>query len=491
MAAQELFSHLPGSELVEENQAFRNDGSRFVPAPNWGLGATAGGRGMSMADLDNDGDLDIVVNNLMAPAVVFENQLCAGAGLEVDLRSPAGANTRGLGARLTLHTSAGTLTREVRSVAGYASGEPARVHFGFPGDSDLQRLDVRWPDGAVSSISQPKPGTLLTITRSQGGETTGATKSVAVTVAEAPLNAPVFSSAPTPTSTPYAPAMPTPQPSSPAPTTNEGAATADFDAAVPTAWFSLMYDLVRDEKLVPPLASRLFGYAGVALYEAVAPGIPGARSLAGQLNELQPLPQPDPQAEYYWPAVANAALATTLRTMLANTNGNTQRAIVDLERQLEGQFAAAVAPAVLQRSADQGQLIGLAIFDWAQADGFAHLNNCAYTAPSGTGLWAPTPPGFAAPLQPCWGQMRPFVLRERSDECQPKVQPTYSEDATSQFYFEALEVYRTTKNLTPQQQEIAALLVGRRGQDRHAARPQHRHLDPAHPRSGALAGARR
>ena len=455
MAAEELFSHLPGSELVEENQAFRNDGSRFIPAPQWGLGATAGGRGMSMADLDNDGDLDIVVNNLMAPAVVFENQLCAGAGLEVDLDWPAGANTRGLGARLTLHTSTGTLTREVRSVAGYASGDPTRVHFGFPHTSDLLRLDVRWPDGAISSVSKPKPDTLLTVTRSRGGETPSATNSVAVTVEEAPLNAPAYHAAPAPTSTPSAPAMPAPRPSSPAQTGKEDVAAADFDAAVPTAWFNLMYNLVRDEKLVPPLASRLFGYAGVVLYEAVAPGIPGARSLAGQLNELQSLPQPDPEVEYYWPAVANAAMATTLRTMLVNTTGTSQRAILDLERQFEDQFAATVAPEVLQRSVAQGQLVGLAIFDWAQADGFAHLNNCAYTPPSGTGLWEPTPPGFAAPLQPCWGQMRPFVLRERSDECQPSVRPMYSEDVTSQFYFEALEVYRTVKNLTPQQQEIA------------------------------------
>jgi hypothetical protein len=455
MATQELFGHLPDSELVEENQAFRNDGSRFVPAPNWGLGVTAGGRGMSMADLDSDGDLDIVVNNLMAPAVVFENQLCAGAGLEVDLRWPAGANTRGLGARLTLYTSTGTLTREARAVAGYASGDPARVHFGFPRGSDLQRLDFRWPDGTVSSVSRPKSDTLLTVSRSQGGETPGATQSVAVTVEETPLNAPAHSAAPAPTSTLSAPAAPPPQPVSPAPTAKEGAAAADFDAAVPTAWFNLMYDLVRDEKMVPPLASRLFGYAGVTLYEAAAPGISGARSLAGQLNELQPLPQPASQAEYYWPMVANTALATLLRTMLVNTSGNTQRAIVDLERQFEDQFAATVAPEVLQRSEGQGQLIGLAIFDWAQADGYAHLNNCAYTPPSGTGLWEPTPPGFAAPLQPCWGQMRPFVLQERSDECQPSVQPTYSEDVTAQFYFEALEVYRTAKNLTPRQQEIA------------------------------------
>ena len=58
MIAAEIFGHLPGAELVEENQALRNDGSgRFVPAPEWGLGATESGRGMAFADLDLDGDL--------------------------------------------------------------------------------------------------------------------------------------------------------------------------------------------------------------------------------------------------------------------------------------------------------------------------------------------------------------------------------------------------------------------------------------------------
>ena len=163
----------------------------------------------------------------------------------------------------------------------------------------------------------------------------------------------------------------------------------------------------------------MFGYAGVALYEAVAPGVPGFQSLAGQLNELQQLPQPDPQLAYHWPTVANAALATLFRTIFASASGDSQRAIVDLEGQLEDQFAAEVAPDVLQRSVAQGQLVGLAIFDWAQADGYAYLNNCAYTPPTGPGLWTSTPPKFASPLQPCWGQMRPFILRERSDECQP------------------------------------------------------------------------
>jgi enediyne biosynthesis protein E4 len=166
MIADGLFSHLPGDELVEENRALRNDGKgSFALAPEWGLGSTASGRGMSMADLDDDGDLDIVVNNLQSPAQLFENRLCRGASLEVDLRQPSSKNPYAVGARLALHTSAGTYYRDVRAVSGYLSGDPTRIHFGVPAGAAPQRLEVRWPDGVVSSVDAPAIGTLVTVTR--------------------------------------------------------------------------------------------------------------------------------------------------------------------------------------------------------------------------------------------------------------------------------------------------------------------------------------
>jgi hypothetical protein len=166
MIADGLFSHLPGDELVEENQALRNDGSgSFALAPEWGLGWTTSGRGMSMADLDDDGDLDIVVNNLQSPAQLFENRLCGGTSLEVDLRQPNSKNTHAIGAQLALHTSAGTYYRDVRAVSGYLSGDPARIHFGVPAGALPQRLEVRWPDGAMSSVDGLAMRTLVTVTR--------------------------------------------------------------------------------------------------------------------------------------------------------------------------------------------------------------------------------------------------------------------------------------------------------------------------------------
>lgn len=166
MIANDLLNYLPGKELKEANQALRNDGTGyFRPAPEWGLGSLASGRGMSMADLDGDGDLDIVVNNLQTPAQLFENQVCAGKSLLVDLLWPESKNRRALGARLTLHTSIGNLTRDVRASSGYLSGDPARVHFGFPADATVQGLEIRWPDGKVSRVDIPVSQTLVSVTR--------------------------------------------------------------------------------------------------------------------------------------------------------------------------------------------------------------------------------------------------------------------------------------------------------------------------------------
>ncbi len=166
MIAADLFGHLPNGELIEENQAYRNRGNGyFERASQWQLAATASGRGMIMADLDADGDLDIVVNNLRGFAQLHENQLCTGATLQVDLRSSESHNLSAIGAQLALYTDKGVLRRDVRASGGYLSGDPARVHFGFPVQTRLDRLEIMWPDGAVSVIETPSINTLLTVTR--------------------------------------------------------------------------------------------------------------------------------------------------------------------------------------------------------------------------------------------------------------------------------------------------------------------------------------
>ena len=166
MISRELFSHLPNNELVEENQAYRNlDGRGFAAQPGWGLNDQASGRGMTLADLDNDGDLDVVVNNLLSPAKLFENRLCAGAALEVDLRWPGRGNAAGIGAKLTLHTDRGVYRRDVTALSGYLSGDSSRAHFGFPAGAALQELSITWIDGEYSQVEGLSANTLIAVTR--------------------------------------------------------------------------------------------------------------------------------------------------------------------------------------------------------------------------------------------------------------------------------------------------------------------------------------
>lgn len=166
MISVELFPNLANDELVEENQVYQNiDGTQFVPRTDWGLNSTASGRGMSMGDLDNDGDLDIVVNNLQSNAVIFENQLCGGSSIAVDLFWTGSENTRAIGSTAVLHTTTGTYQRTVTASSGYLSGDANRLLIGFPLDTDIYGLTILWPDKEITQLNDLSANTLISITR--------------------------------------------------------------------------------------------------------------------------------------------------------------------------------------------------------------------------------------------------------------------------------------------------------------------------------------
>lgn len=230
-----------------------------------------------------------------------------------------------------------------------------------------------------------------------------------------------------------------------------------YDAEVPTAWFDLALGLVRTTPgFSPPVAARAFGYAGVALHEAVAPGITKRRSFAGVLNGLARAPGPA-DSTYHWPTVANSALATILRLLFPTTPSGNIAAIDELERRFAGEAQAALPFGIYKRSVARGTDLARHVFDWSTTDGGheAFRNNFpAYTPQSGPGLWVPTPPGLLPALQPYWGANRPFVPGS-GESCSPGPPPSFSESVGSAFYVEARECYRVTSDLTPEQKAIA------------------------------------
>jgi hypothetical protein len=237
--------------------------------------------------------------------------------------------------------------------------------------------------------------------------------------------------------------------------TRESPPPERFTSKVASVWFDTLYDLVKTEQITPPVASRLYAVVAVALYEAIVPGSVQQRSLVGQLNALVAVPQPLPHRSYHWLTVANAALASTVRGLFPTASSGSVDTINGLEDHFASTFQARLPASVYTRSVTQGHAVADAVLAWAATDGSATFADCSYTPPVGPGLWEPTPPAFAPdPVQPCWGQLRPFVLTS-GEECTPPPPPVYSADPASEFYAHATEVYTLSLHLTDEQRTIA------------------------------------
>ena len=230
-----------------------------------------------------------------------------------------------------------------------------------------------------------------------------------------------------------------------------------YTAEVPAAWFDLALELVRTTPgFSPPVASRAFAYTGIALYEALAPGMPGRVGFAGRLDGLKHMRLPQ-DAAYHWPTVANGALAAILRQLVPTAPSGGTTAIRQLEQRFNDLARPLLPQGIYRRSVARGQQVADHVFDWSTTDGghesFGN-NFPAYVPPIGPGWWVRTPPGFAPALQPYWGTNRPFAIS--ADELpDPGPPPEYSEEPGSAFYADASECYRVAGALTAEQEAIA------------------------------------
>ena len=141
-----ILQEMPASDV--SNYVFANGGDLvFADSTQaWGLARPSNSNGAAYADLDRDGDLDLIVNNLESAAFVYRNDGASGNYLDIRLNGPSG-NTCGVGAKVLIITNTGTQSRELFPNRGYQSAIEPTLHFGLGALTQVQSMWVEWPDG--------------------------------------------------------------------------------------------------------------------------------------------------------------------------------------------------------------------------------------------------------------------------------------------------------------------------------------------------------
>jgi hypothetical protein len=145
---------------------FENRSGRFV-----NVAASAGpdlavphlGRGVAGGDIDNDGDLDLVLSPINEPASILVNQ-SPNDNHWLRIRLIGTKSQRdAVGARVTLTTSAGVQTRQVKGGGSYLSQSDLRVFFGIPKGHSIEKLSIDWPSGTKQELDVPQVDRAITV----------------------------------------------------------------------------------------------------------------------------------------------------------------------------------------------------------------------------------------------------------------------------------------------------------------------------------------
>jgi hypothetical protein len=161
----DLTLNMPSEKV--DNYAFKNNGDlTFSPAiKEWGLSFEGFSNGASYADLDNDGDLEVIVNNIDALAVIYENKtvdLKQGNFLRIKLQGNE-KNPLGLGTKLTLKNKGQTQYQESTLTRGFQSSVEPTIHFGLGKEDSVEELTITWADGKEEVLANIPANQVLKI----------------------------------------------------------------------------------------------------------------------------------------------------------------------------------------------------------------------------------------------------------------------------------------------------------------------------------------
>ena len=159
---KDLLEHLP--VMMVPNYMFVNQGGTHFnnKSTNWGLEEPSFSNGAAYADLDNDGDLDLVVNNIDQEAFLYENRLSTSNFFKIKFHGSK-TNRDGIGAKVTLFQADTVLQyAENYMVRGYRSSVPTGLHFGLGDIAKVDKIQVEWFDGKTETVQNVSTNQNLT-----------------------------------------------------------------------------------------------------------------------------------------------------------------------------------------------------------------------------------------------------------------------------------------------------------------------------------------
>ena len=128
----------------------------------WGFEIPTWSNGAAYADLDNDGDLDLVINNINEPAAVYKNNATGNHFLDIELKGNAG-NKFGIGAKVIIKQNGGIQIGYLNTTKGFQSSSLQYVHFGMKSNAIIDTVQVIWPDSKLQTLVNVKTDQRLTI----------------------------------------------------------------------------------------------------------------------------------------------------------------------------------------------------------------------------------------------------------------------------------------------------------------------------------------
>ncbi|WP_420321290.1 VCBS repeat-containing protein [Flagellimonas sp.] len=147
-----IVEEMPSEKI--ENYAFKNNGDYTFEkaASEWGVDHKGFSNGTAYADLDNDGDLDLVLNNLDEESFIYENSSNKSNNyLGLELNGPQ-SNRMGIGTKVTIHYDDEIQFQEVYNTRGFQSSVPFGLHFGLGNIEYLDSITVEWPNNRVQKL---------------------------------------------------------------------------------------------------------------------------------------------------------------------------------------------------------------------------------------------------------------------------------------------------------------------------------------------------